>query len=161
MSQPIDYHCRPFRPCVGIMLINSVNQIFVGQRLDNHGDSWQMPQGGIDHGETPLEAGLREMHEEIGTNKAQLLREHPEWLSYSIPEGLANQLWGGKYRGQTQKWLAFRFTGDNADINIDTQHPEFRQWRWSSVTSLHQLAVPFKRQVYGKIIEDFRDIFEI
>ena len=161
MSQPIDYHCRPFRPCVGIMLINSVNQIFVGQRLDNHGDSWQMPQGGIDHGETPLEAGLREMHEEIGTNKAQLLREHPEWLSYSIPEGLANQLWGGKYRGQTQKWLAFRFTGDNADINIDTQHPEFRQWRWSSVTSLHQLAVPFKRQVYGKIIDDFRDIFEI
>ena len=159
MSQPIDYHSRPYRPCVGIMLINSVNQIFVGQRIDNHGDEWQMPQGGIDAGETPIEAGFREMHEEIGTNKAELLCEHPEWLSYNIPEGLANQLWDGKYRGQTQKWLAFRYIGDDADINIATEQPEFCEWRWSSVDSLHQLAVPFKRPVYSKIIADFKDIF--
>ena len=159
MSQPIDYHSRPYRPCVGIMLINSVNQIFVGQRFDNHGDAWQMPQGGIDAGETPIEAGFREMHEEIGTNKAELLCEHPEWLSYNIPEGLANQLWDGKYRGQTQKWLAFRYIGDDADINIATEQPEFCEWRWSSVDSLHQLAVPFKRLVYSKIIADFKDIF--
>ena len=118
-----------------------------------------MPQGGIDAGETPIEAGFREMHEEIGTNKAELLCEHPEWLSYNIPEGLANQLWDGKYRGQTQKWLAFRYIGDDADINIATEQPEFCEWRWSSVDSLHQLAVPFKRPVYSKIIADFKDIF--
>ena len=159
MSQPVDYHSRPYRPCVGIMLINSVNQIFVGQRFDNHGDAWQMPQGGIDAGETPIEAGFREMYEEIGTNKAELLCEHPDWLSYNIPEGLANQLWDGKYRGQTQKWLAFRYRGDDADINIATEQPEFCEWRWSSVDSLHQLAVPFKRPVYSKIIADFKDIF--
>ena len=159
MSQPIDYHSRPYRPCVGIMLINSINQIFVGKRFDNHGDAWQMPKGGIDAGETPIEAGFREMYEEIGTNKAELLCEHPDWLSYNIPEGLANQLWDGKYRGQTQKWLAFRYMGDDADINIATEQPEFCEWRWSSVESLHQLAVPFKRPVYSKIIADFKDIF--
>ena len=159
MIRTVDYHSRPYRPCVGIMLINSVNQIFVGQRFDNHGDAWQMPQGGIDAGETPIEAGFREMYEEIGTNKAELLCEHPDWLSYNIPEGLANQLWDGKYRGQTQKWLAFRYMGDDADINIATEQPEFCEWRWSSVDSLHQLAVPFKRPVYSKIIADFKDIF--
>ena len=159
MIRPVDYHSRPYRPCVGIMLINSVNQIFVGQRFDNHGDAWQMPQGGIDAGETPIEAGFREMYEEIGTNKAKLLCEHPDWLSYNIPEGLANQLWDGKYRGQTQKWLAFRYMGDDADINIATEQPEFCEWRWSTVDSLHQLAVPFKRPVYSKIIADFKDIF--
>lgn len=159
MIRTVDYHSRPYRPCVGIMLINSVNQIFVGQRFDNHGDAWQMPQGGIDAGETPIEAGFREMYEEIGTNKAKLLCEHPDWLSYNIPEGLANQLWDGKYRGQTQKWLAFRYMGDDADINIATEQPEFCEWRWSSVDSLHQLAVPFKRPVYSKIIADFKDIF--
>ena len=118
-----------------------------------------MPQGGIDQGETPIEAGFREMAEEIGTNKAELLREHPEWLSYSIPEPLANQLWNGRYRGQTQKWLAFRYHGDDNDINIQTENPEFCQWRWSTVISLPELAVPFKRPVYAKLVEDFKDLF--
>ena len=155
----IDASALPYRPCAGVMLANRHGRVFVGQRLDSAEDAWQMPQGGIDAGETPIEAGFREMHEEIGTNKAELLCEHPEWLSYNIPEGLANQLWDGKYRGQTQKWLAFRYIGDDADINIATEQPEFCEWRWSSVDSLHQLAVPFKRPVYSKIIADFKDIF--
>ena len=159
MSQRVDYISRPYRPCVGIILINNSKQIFVGQRLDNHGEAWQMPQGGIDQGETPIEAGFREMAEEIGTNKAELLREHPEWLSYSIPEPLANQLWNARYRGQTQKWLAFRYHGDDKDINIQTENPEFCQWRWSTVISLPELAVPFKRPVYAKLVEDFKDLF--
>ena len=115
------YAERPYRPCVGIILINHLNLVFVGQRLDNKVEAWQMPQGGIDDGETPIEAGYREMLEEIGTNQADFISAHPDWLDYDIPEDLANQLWGGRYRGQTQKWLAFRFTGSDDAINIMTK----------------------------------------
>ena len=159
MAPHVSYISRPFRPCVGIILINDAKQVFVGQRLDNHGEAWQMPQGGIDRGENAIQAALREMLEEIGTDNAELLREHSDWLNYNIPENLANRLWDGKYQGQTQKWLAFQYRGSDDDININTPHPEFRAWRWASAASLPELAAPFKRQVYVQLLEDFNDLF--
>lgn len=152
------YVDRPYRPCVGIMLINRNGNIFGGQRLDSRAEAWQMPQGGIDEGEDVETACFREMREEIGTNKAEILRRHPDWLNYDIPEGLANSLWSGTYRGQTQKWVALRFTGDDADINIQTDEPEFMSWKWLSPDELIQLAVPFKRDVYTNIMAEFKDL---
>ena len=153
----IDYNERPYRPCVGIVLVNSDKKIFVGQRLDNMVEAWQMPQGGIDEGETPLEAGFREMGEEIGTNNATFIAEHSSWLDYDIPEDLANKLWNGHFRGQTQKWLLFHFDGTDADINIATDEPEFRAWKWAEPEVLPNLAVPFKRDVYLGVLEEFKD----
>lgn len=150
------YADRPYRPCVGIVLINAARLIFVGQRIDNMVEAWQMPQGGIDEGETPLEAGYREMMEEIGTNNATYLGEHSGWLDYDIPENLANRLWQGRFRGQTQKWLAFRFDGHDDEINITTHQPEFRSWRWAPATDLPHLAVPFKRDVYDNVIGEMQ-----
>lgn len=146
------YAERPYRPCVGIVLINDADRVFVGQRIDNMVEAWQMPQGGIDDGETPLEAGYREMMEEIGTDNARFLGEHHDWLDYDIPEDLANRLWQGRFRGQTQKWLAFRFTGVDAEINIATPEPEFRAWRWAEPADLPGMAVPFKRDVYHNVL---------
>ncbi|MGC6485881.1 MAG: RNA pyrophosphohydrolase [Candidatus Puniceispirillales bacterium] len=146
------YAERPYRPCVGIVLINDADHVFVGQRIDNMVEAWQMPQGGIDDGETPLEAGYREMMEEIGTDNARFLGEHDGWLDYDIPEDLANRLWQGRFRGQTQKWLAFRFTGVDAEINIATPEPEFRAWRWAEPADLPGMAVPFKRDVYHNVL---------
>jgi len=154
------YETRPYRPCVGIMLLNSENQVFVGQRLDRSVEAWQMPQGGIDEGEDPAQAGFREMLEEIGTDKAVLIDEHPEWLNYDIPLDMADQLWQGRYRGQAQKWLAFRFTGSDGDINIHTHEPEFRSWKWIRASDLPDLAVPFKRNVYIDVLAAFRHLFE-
>lgn len=153
-SSLIPYLERPYRPCVGIVLINQNNHIFVGQRIDNMVEAWQMPQGGIDEGETPIEAGFREMAEEIGTNQASFLAEHPDWLDYDIPEDLANRLWQGRFRGQTQKWLAFRFDGTDDAINIATAEPEFRAWRWAEPHHLPDLAVPFKRDVYFSVLRE-------
>lgn len=153
----INYFDRPYRPCVGIVLANHQRKILVGQRLDNSVEAWQMPQGGIDDGETPFEAGMREMLEEVGTNKASYVAEHPEWLDYDIPEGLANSLWDGRFRGQTQKWLLFRFDGDDSDINIATDIPEFRAWKWAEPEVLPDLAVPFKRDVYKGVLSAFID----
>ena len=147
-----DYAARPYRPCVGIILLNADGHVFVGQRIDNAVEAWQMPQGGIDEGETPLQAGMREMLEEIGTNNADYIGDYPDWLEYDIPVGLANRLWSGRYRGQTQKWLAFRFLGDDSEIDIDTDHPEFREWRWASPEDLPEMAVPFKRAVYAQVL---------
>lgn len=155
-----DYLDRPYRPCVGIVLLNDDNHVLVGQRLDNMVEAWQMPQGGIDEGEQPIEAGFREMGEEIGTNKAEFIAEHSRWLDYDIPEDLANRLWNGQYRGQTQKWLLFRFTGTDADINIATEEPEFKAWKWAEPKVLPNLAVPFKRDVYHGILTEFADFFK-
>ena len=155
----LDYNDRPYRPCVGIVLINKDNNVFVGQRIDNTVEAWQMPQGGIDDGETPLDAGFREMLEEIGTNNAEMLAEHADWLDYDIPIVLADRLWQGQFRGQTQKWIAFRYLGDDADINIQTQEPEFRRWKWAEPEALPNLAVPFKRDVYQNILEEFSSLF--
>ena len=153
--QPYDE--RPYRPCVGIVLFNSEGKVFVGQRLDNMVEAWQMPQGGIDEGETPLEAGFREMEEEIGTARAEFVAEYPEWLNYDIPEDLANRLWQGRFRGQTQKWLAFRFSGTDSDINIETHEPEFRAWKWANPDDLPGMAVPFKRTVYESVLTRIRE----
>ena len=153
--RPLEYSKRPYRPCVGIMLINDNGHIFGGQRIDNRAEAWQMPQGGIDAGEDVETACFREMREEIGTNKADILSIHPEWLNYDIPLPLADRLWGGSYRGQSQKWVALRYTGQDSDINIATEEPEFFSWQWMSPADLIQLAVPFKRPVYEDIMTQF------
>ncbi|MGB1908761.1 MAG: RNA pyrophosphohydrolase [Candidatus Puniceispirillaceae bacterium] len=153
--RPLEYSKRPYRPCVGIMLINDNGHIFGGQRIDNQAEAWQMPQGGIDAGEDVETACFREMREEIGTNKADILSIHPEWLNYDIPLPLADRLWGGSYRGQSQKWVALRYTGQDSDINIATEEPEFFSWQWMSPADLIQLAVPFKRPVYEDIMTQF------
>lgn len=155
----IDYEKRPYRPCVGIVLLNTQNHVLVGQRRDNMVEAWQMPQGGIEDGESPIEAGFREMEEEIGTNKAEFIAEHPDWLNYDIPLEIANRLWHGTYRGQSQKWLAFRFTGSDDDINIATAEPEFKTWKWAEPAELPKLVVPFKRDVYQGILNQFADLF--
>jgi len=151
----VDVESLGYRPCVGIMLLNAVNEVFVAQRIDAIAEAWQMPQGGIDKGEEPAEAAMRELLEEIGTNNAEIIAEHPEWIPYDLPEHLVGRLWKGRYRGQTQKWFAMRFLGDDADIDIDTAEPEFNAWRWAPMGDLVDLAVPFKRHVYADLVEAF------
>ncbi len=154
----LNYEDRPYRPCVGIVLKNNDGHILVGQRIDNSVEAWQMPQGGIDAGETALDAGFREMMEEIGTNNARFIAEHPTWLDYDIPLDLADRLWGGRYRGQTQKWMLFHFDGTDNDINIQTIEPEFRAWKWAEPEALPNLAVPFKRDVYIGVLNAFKNV---
>jgi putative (di)nucleoside polyphosphate hydrolase len=149
---------RPYRPGVGIMLLNSKSEVFVGQRLDNPADAWQMPQGGIDEGEAPLSAAWREMKEEIGTDKAELEAESKGWLSYDLPAELADRIWKGRFRGQRQKWFAFRFRGSDRDIDIATGHPEFRSWKWAAMRNLPTMIVPFKRQLYRDLMTEFADL---
>jgi putative (di)nucleoside polyphosphate hydrolase len=145
-----------YRPGVGIMLLNRQGQIFVGRRIDMPiMPAWQMPQGGIDPGESLPEAAMRELEEEIGTDKAEILGESRCWLTYDLPVELANGMWGGRYRGQRQKWFAMRFTGSDRDINLATKHPEFDAWQWVAPASLAELIVPFKRQLYIDILAEF------
>jgi putative (di)nucleoside polyphosphate hydrolase len=148
----------PYRPCVGVMLFNADGLVFVGKRIDQTVEGWQMPQGGIDGDETPAQAALRELEEETGTNKAQILREMDEWLAYDLPNHLLGVALHGRYRGQRQKWIAMRFTGTDADINIATEHPEFGHWKWLAVEALPRLIVPFKRDTYAKVIAAFQDL---
>jgi putative (di)nucleoside polyphosphate hydrolase len=140
------------------MLISRDGLVFVGRRIDQTIEGWQMPQGGIDEGETPLEAGLRELKEEIGTDKAELLREMEGWLAYDLPQHLLGVALHGRYRGQRQKWLAMRFNGDDGDINIRTAEPEFGQWKWLAMEALPRLIVPFKRDTYASVIAAFQDL---
>jgi putative (di)nucleoside polyphosphate hydrolase len=149
------YEQRPYRPCVGIFLLNNDGLVFAGRRIDSRAEAWQMPQGGIDAGESPLQACMREMREEIGTNTAELISQHDDWLYYDIPLPLADRLWQGRYKGQKQKWMALRFTGDDSDINIATEEPEFCEWKWLSPHDLVDLAVPFKRDVYQNVLAVF------
>jgi putative (di)nucleoside polyphosphate hydrolase len=151
----------PYRPCVGIMLVNPNGLVFVARRIDTQGDAWQMPQGGIDKDEAPLDAARREMREEIGTDKAELIAESAHWRPYDLPPEIAGGLWRGRYRGQTQKWFAFRFTGRDADINIETEDPEFDAWRWAALDDLPRLIVPFKRDVYRDVVAEFRPLLGI
>lgn len=144
-----------FRPCVGIMLFNAQGLIFVGQRRDRMVEAWQMPQGGIDAGETPVDAALRELKEEIGTNKAAIVSETVDWLAYDLPPELKGKVWKGRYRGQIQKWYLMRFTGDDSDIDLETHEPEFRTWRWSDPGELADLAVPFKQGIYLELVRRF------
>lgn len=151
----------PYRPCVGLMILNRADEIFVGQRLDFRSDAWQMPQGGVDPGEAPLEAALRELWEETGIrrDKVTLLAESRDWINYDLPATLVPKLWRGKYRGQTQRWFAFRFHGRDADIDIETEHPEFSQWAWSPRGDVLERIVPFKRSTYRKVLAEFEHLF--
>jgi putative (di)nucleoside polyphosphate hydrolase len=156
----IPYAERPYRPGVGIMLVNGKGRVLVAQRLDMPSHAWQMPQGGIDKGEHPLDAAWREMREEIGTDKAELAAESREWLSYDLPPDLADQIWKGRFRGQRQKWFAFRFQGKDRDIDIETDHPEFSAWKWAKMKKLPDLIVPFKRRLYAELVEEFGHLAE-
>jgi len=145
-----------YRRGVGVMLVNDQGLVLVARRIDMPSEAWQMPQGGIDPGEAPAAAALRELHEEIGTDKAEILAESRGWLNYDLPDELIAVLWGGRYRGQSQKWFLARFTGTDEDINLETEHPEFLAWRWAAVDELPDLIVPFKRQLYLDILAEFR-----
>ncbi|MFQ5784665.1 MAG: RNA pyrophosphohydrolase [Alphaproteobacteria bacterium] len=151
---------RPFRPGVGVMLLDREGRVFVGRRADTPGDSWQMPQGGIDPGETPREAALRELEEEIGTDKAEVVAESRDWFSYDLPPEISRRVWGGRFRGQRQKWFVMRFTGEDGDIRLDTAHPEFVAWKWVDAAELPRTIVAFKRALYEAVIEEFRELLD-
>ena len=146
-----------YRPNVGVILVNRDGRVFVAARIDNPADAWQMPQGGIDKGEDPAVAALRELEEEIGTGKAEIVAESEGWYQYDLPPELVGKMWGGKYRGQKQKWYVLRFLGTDADINLDTRHPEFRAWKWVPFEQVPDLIVPFKRDLYQQLVEAFGD----
>ncbi len=151
----------PYRPCVGIMMVNRDGLVFVGQRIDSkEGDAWQMPQGGIDPGEDAEQAALRELGEEtgVGPEHVQLLARSKEELFYDLPPELAGRMWKGKYRGQRQTWYLARFLGADSDIDIATEHPEFDKWRWTEADTLVDLIVPFKKKIYRDIVAEFRDL---
>ncbi len=148
----------PYRPCVGVVLVNAQGLIFAGQRKDSDSPAWQMPQGGIDDGEKPRAAALRELWEETGVtaDKVDFVAKTAAWVTYDLPPELLGRVWGGKYRGQKQKWFLFRFTGTDADIRIDTDHPEFSRWRWIGADEMVAAIVPFKRAVYEQVVAEFR-----
>jgi putative (di)nucleoside polyphosphate hydrolase len=149
---------RRYRLAVGIMLLNRDREVFVGRRVDMPVmPAWQMPQGGIDPGETPRQAAMRELEEEVGTAKAEILGESRGWLKYDLPIDLAAGIWGGRYRGQKQIWFVMRFTGSDADINLATEHREFDAWQWVAPKRLPDLIVPFKRQLYIDILAEFHE----
>ena len=147
----------PYRRNVGIMLIDKRGYVFVGQRRDNHSDAWQMPQGGIDPGETPEAAAWRELEEETGVAPASatLMAVSKGWVTYDLPADLVSKLWQGKYRGQEQKWYLMRFEGAEQDVNIQTEHPEFSAWAWMRPADLIENIVPFKRAVYHAVLNEF------
>ncbi len=148
-----------YRPNVGLMLIAADRRIFAGRRA-NMPDAWQMPQGGVDRGETPVEAACRELAEEVGTKRALLLRESRDWIAYDVPAELQPASWKGRWRGQAQKWFALAFTGSDADIDIahDGDHAEFTAWQWMTARELLQQIVPFKRAVYAAVLKEFADL---
>ena len=153
----------PYRSNVGIMMVNEKGYVFVGQRLDNNQNAWQMPQGGIDAGEDPETAAYRELLEETGVKKqdVRFVASSSKWLSYDLPEDLIPILWNGKFRGQKQKWFLFKFLGEDGDINIATEHPEFSKWKWISKENLLKEIVPFKKSVYENVLKEFKNIYYV
>jgi len=157
----------PYRPCVGVMLLNAKGEVFIGRRAAKNDPeqvvgpyAWQMPQGGIDDGEEPFEAACRELYEETNVRSVALLAEAPEWFTYDLPPDLVGVAWKGRYRGQRQKWFALRFTGDDSEIDIrqpagGAHKPEFDAWRWDAMERLPELVVPFKRPVYDRVVATF------
>jgi putative (di)nucleoside polyphosphate hydrolase len=156
-----DAESLPYRPCVGVVLIDARGMVFAGQRIDrpeNAPPAWQMPQGGIDEGEKPREAAYRELWEETGVTRdlVEFIGKTHGWVTYDLPPDLLGKVWGGKYRGQKQKWFLFRFKGTDADVKIATDHPEFSTWRWILADEMVESIVPFKRAVYDQVIRSFR-----
>jgi len=147
----------PYRPCVGMMLLNRDNKVLVAKRLDFIAEAWQMPQGGIDEGEAPRDALFREMEEEIGTRNAKIMAEYDGWLSYDLPDHLIGKLWKGKYRGQRMKWFLLRYLGEDSDIDLHTHQPEFSEWKWLEMDKVPESIVDFKRALYTKLVEFFGD----
>ena len=145
----------PYRLGVGIMLFDKAGRVFVARRIDAKADAWQMPQGGIDGDEAPRVAALRELKEEIGTANAMILAESRDWHAYDLPRHLIGRVWGGRFRGQRQKWFAARFLGEDTEIDLDTAHPEFDAWQWVEVDRLTNLIVPFKRKLYAALVDEF------
>jgi putative (di)nucleoside polyphosphate hydrolase len=150
-----DPESLPYRPCVGVLLANREGLVFAGERIDTPG-AWQMPQGGIDRGESPREAALRELQEETGVSPAlvSVEAETAGWVRYDLPPDLLGKVWKGRYRGQEQKWVLLRFRGTDGDIDIATAHPEFSRWRWLAPDELLALIVPFKREVYAQVLDE-------
>jgi len=169
VKKKVDVAGLPYRPCVGIALFNAAGRVWVGSRSDKdaegegEGHWWQMPQGGLDEGEDPFKAALRELYEETSVKRASLIREAPGWLTYDLPHDLVGTSWGGRYRGQKQKWFALRFEGKDSEIDVlhpggGKHKPEFSAWRWETLARLPDLIVPFKRKVYEQVVVAFSDI---
>jgi putative (di)nucleoside polyphosphate hydrolase len=140
------------------MLFNQEGKVFVGKRIDQTVEGWQMPQGGIDQGETPSQAVRRELQEEIGTDKAEIIGEMDDWVTYDLPPHLVGLAFHGKYKGQRQKWFALRFTGKDSDIDLTAHEPEFSSFQWVSLDALPGLIVPFKRDTYKAVIAAFKNL---
>jgi len=150
----------PYRQCVGIVLFNNQGNVFVGERLDHPG-AWQMPQGGIDEGESIEHAAMRELKEETGTDSAEIVYVSDTVLTYELPDHLLGKLWGGRYKGQEQRWAALRFTGEDHEITLyDKVHPEFAAWKWVPLKDVCELIVPFKRTTYESVIQEFQPVLD-
>ena len=147
----------PYRPCVGLVVMNRVGEVFAATRIDNPTDAWQMPQGGVDEGEAPRDAALRELTEETGIEPAsvEVIAETEEWIPYDLPHDLVPKLWKGRFKGQEQKWFLLRFMGDDAEIDIETEEPEFSAWRWMKPDEVIEKIVPFKRATYEQVFAAF------
>ncbi len=149
----------PYRAGVGLMIINKHKKVFVGKRIDpKNRFAWQMPQGGIDPGETPSKAALREMKEEIGSDNGQILAETKHWYCYDLPPKIIHRMWGGQYKGQKQKWFLVKFLGTDAEINLQTEHPEFLTWKWISPQQLTNVVIPFKKFLYEAVYKEFKHL---
>ena len=148
-----EFNKLPLRKGVGIVLLNNKNKIFVGKRIDNPNNYWQMPQGGVDEGEDNLNAALRELEEETSITSVQLIREIEGYLTYDLPDNLLGIIWKGKYKGQKQKWFLMRFLGNDNEVNIQTKKPEFNEWKWVDINMITDLVVDFKLEVYRELKE--------
>ena len=154
----IDPAILPYRPAAGVMLLNAEHKVFVAQRIDTRLAAWQMPQGGLDPGEDAETGALRELEEETGITRdlVEILARSRKELLYDLPAEMVGKLWGGKYRGQRQTWFLMRFLGNDGQVNLETEHPEFHNWRWAEPVELPELIVPFKRELYSAILNEFR-----
>lgn len=158
MPDDSPYAHLPYRKCVGLMLLNKAGEVFVGRRIDTTAEAWQMPQGGVDDGEEPRQAVMREMKEEIGTDNAEIVAEARRWLDYDVPAHIQPKVWHGKYRGQTMKWFALRFLGTDEEIDIATDHAEFMAWKWMRPEEVLTAIVPFKHALYIEVFREFEEL---